>query len=433
MRINSDILPEKVVVHIMALLPATKTQSKHGSSPIAATLTLACWQWLRIWRPLFFIGLGMLVAMILTCTLPLFSWLALSAGLHTALQLPDNAYVSAHSTPALSTQFDPFTSQLLPAGNSVVASDVHKYLGDLASTTPIQEVHSDSVVFTTPRPAPALPERGVLQVVGVEMPTIPSHVHMLSGRLPDTRNSPLEIAISRATALSMDVQVGALFNAELHYKASILRQGATDQTEDVEVLPLHVVGIFQPADDLFWHGQAPGITYNQGTPSQRVIIPAETWLNTLSTVSNPAETLESFDFSTQLFWYYRINQDAVTSKNFAAFLAALNAFSFNTSVDMQVAGMTEPTVSIPTATLQQYSDHITVAQLPTEILTLLVIALLVLFISLMSELLIERQAAAVAILRSRGASHTQIFISVFAQWAGLAVLSLLIGPWLAIP
>ncbi|HEY6407312.1 MAG TPA: ABC transporter permease, partial [Ktedonobacteraceae bacterium] len=50
----------------------------------------------------------------------------------------------------------------------------------------------------------------------------------------------------------------------------------------------------------------------------------------------------------------------------------------------------------------------------------------------MAELLVERQADAIAILRSRGASRSQIFGSLVTQSIGLGLIALLVGPPLAI-
>ena len=66
------------------------------------------------------------------------------------------------------------------------------------------------------------------------------------------------------------------------------------------------------------------------------------------------------------------------------------------------------------------------------ILSLQIIALILFFVSLIANLLVDRQADAVAILRSRGSSSSQIFGSLIVQSIGLGLISLSIGLPLAV-
>ncbi|HZC77456.1 MAG TPA: FtsX-like permease family protein, partial [Ktedonobacterales bacterium] len=61
------------------------------------------------------------------------------------------------------------------------------------------------------------------------------------------------------------------------------------------------------------------------------------------------------------------------------------------------------------------------------------IALVLLFVRMMADMLVDRQADAVAILRSRGATRRQIFNSFTLHNIGLSLLALIVGPLAAIP
>lgn len=87
---------------------------------------------------------------------------------------------------------------------------------------------------------------------------------------------------------------------------------------------------------------------------------------------------------------------------------------------------------MPSDILDQYSNRIAIAQLPVISLLVLILGLVLFFVSLMAELLVERQADTIAILRSRGASRSQIFGSPVTQSIGLGLTALIIGPPLAI-
>jgi len=55
------------------------------------------------------------------------------------------------------------------------------------------------------------------------------------------------------------------------------------------------------------------------------------------------------------------------------------------------------------ATLEQYNNRVAVVNVPIDILSLQIIVLILFFVSLMANLLVERQSAAIAMLRNRGA------------------------------
>lgn len=56
-----------------------------GGAALAPTLTLAAWRLRATWRMLLVTGLGMLAAVVLICTVPLYTQVALTAGLRSVL------------------------------------------------------------------------------------------------------------------------------------------------------------------------------------------------------------------------------------------------------------------------------------------------------------------------------------------------------------
>jgi hypothetical protein len=77
--------------------------------------------------------------------------------------------------------------------------------------------------------------------------------------------------------------------------------------------------------------------------------------------------------------------------------------------------------------LEAFRSRIEVARIPTGVFTLLILSFILFFISLLSTLLVDRQQDTIALLRSRGASRTQIFGTFFLQSIGLGIIALLIG------
>ena len=72
------------------------------------------------------------------------------------------------------------------------------------------------------------------------------------------------------------------------------------------------------------------------------------------------------------------------------------------------------------------------ARIPVIVLTLQIVALILFFISLLTNLLIDSQAETIALLRSRGASRLQVFGALLTQSVLLAVLAIVIGVPLSI-
>ncbi len=101
------------------------------------------------------------------------------------------------------------------------------------------------------------------------------------------------------------------------------------------------------------------------------------------------------------------------------------------STKIAISGATIPD-PLQQTILEQYRARFEVTSIPVTILLLQVVALILFFIAVMSDLLIERQADTIALLRSRGATRRQLFGVFFTQGVGLGFLVLLVGPLLAI-
>ncbi|MGH2481141.1 MAG: FtsX-like permease family protein, partial [Ktedonobacteraceae bacterium] len=82
--------------------------------------------------------------------------------------------------------------------------------------------------------------------------------------------------------------------------------------------------------------------------------------------------------------------------------------------------------------LEKFRDQLAIVQVPTAILGLQITALVLFFVSVMAGLLVDRQAEAIAVLRSRGASGRQVLGSLVTQGLGAGLFALLIGPPLAL-
>ncbi|HZR39359.1 MAG TPA: FtsX-like permease family protein, partial [Ktedonobacteraceae bacterium] len=222
-----------------------------------------------------------------------------------------------------------------------------------------------------------------------------------------------------------------------------------DQAIKVRFVPiqwtLRVVGLFAPLNetDPFWRGSTfreiqqssasnnarPILSINALTSSEALT----TQLKQTSTFNTPASSFPPI-LSTPipLFLYYQLDVAHIDANNIGSLTDGLN--SFLTDVPNTINFQGQPvTASGPQDTLSEFRYRMSLTQVPVATLLILVVGMVLLFISLVTELLVERQTEAIAILRSRGASRRQIFGAFTTQNIAAGLLVLVIGPLLAVP
>jgi ABC-type antimicrobial peptide transport system permease subunit len=256
------------------------------------------------------------------------------------------------------------------------------------------------------------------------------HVRLLAGRLPASNTYGIEMAITQDAANRLNLKVGSAVSVPVDF-TGIASQPAT------RFLTLYVVGIFGPArpNDPFWHGETfetePAGAYGLSFPA---LVSNTTFLAIFSRFfSDP--TLAGTFLSTplDLYWYYEFDISRLDINKLNVLLNGLNTTLVqiaNTPIDPPYVDRT--TSLGPTSLLQLYSNRIAVLRVPLQSLTLLIVALILFFVSLMTDLLVERQAPAIAQLRSRGASRRQVFTALLAQGIGISIIALLVGSLLSI-
>lgn len=110
-----------------------------------------------------------------------------------------------------------------------------------------------------------------------------------------------------------------------------------------------------------------------------------------------------------------------------------NMQSFDGTGDIEKIDLYGPVLNtdLLPSSLVRYGSRVGVARIPAAILALQIVGLILFFIVVMIEMLVDRQVDAIAVLRSRGASGGQIFGSMLTQGVVLSLLALFLGPVLA--
>ncbi|HCI78773.1 MAG TPA: hypothetical protein DHW02_03700, partial [Ktedonobacter sp.] len=420
------------------------------SSPtLGSTVVLARWRLQRTLGMLFVTGIGMIAAVLIVCAVPLYSQVSTTAGLHSIFTAtPDSPTMDIHATMA------GLSSSIVNEVNKRIAAIPQNTIVPYTSGSVQFSIQSQGFNIAVPKQANAATS---LTISGYSMNQAASHIHLLEGNLPQSTSKNLQVLLTQQTAQQLKVHVGSLIYIKFN---AFTAQDISDTSEYVidQNLPLLVSGIYTPSttNDYFWHGttldpvlakrESPAsIYYFHAIASNDGILAAvDSTIQHLNKSQTNGVVFTSL-FS-ELYWYYRLdpskfsisnvdnlsnNLATVQSRiadNYGKVITAPDYPYIETAV---TEGALLSTYQGP-GTLDLFRNRVDVAQIPVTILMVEVVALVLFFVSMMAELLVERQFDSIAVLRSRGASRRQIFGSFVTQSVGLGVIAFIIGPILAL-
>lgn len=381
----------------------------------SAVARLAVWRFKQMWRFLFVTWLGMLAMVVLACAPSLFSRVAISADLRSvAANSPDGQriivrVVSLSPTSTQVQQIGQQLDQLLRLGSFGVYIQGPSQI--VVQSPPLSQLAKGV-------------EASQLVLDGYDPAQVAPHVTILQGRLPqETNGQSVEIAITQQVAMNLNLHVDSLV------------QEYTSGASGNQVWLLHVVGIIAPpvVHDVFWLGAANPFgslyTTQSGFNAQSVLAPVETVRAKIAAL----QTLPGKDAS-QLYWSYPFNPSHLDANNIPALSQQANDLEqqvYSTLTQISGVSFASPGGSL-FATLQNYNQQLVTLEIVITFLLLLILAIILFLVGMMSDVLVERQAAIIATLRSRGATQRHIFGAFAVQGLLIGLAALLIGPFLAI-
>lgn len=413
---------------------SASNKRKTRGAALPGVVTLARWRVRQTWRLLLITGLGMIAAVMLVCAVPLYSDVSQSIGLRgvisTSYQSSD-ILVGSVSAAISKARIDQTTRNL----NSELSKKLGPYLKPLEFSlhVPTLPVYGDHPTKCSGKTAPYLTCNNI-EFIGASMAQARSHLRIIQGRLPQDNgqvgDTTLDIALSQDLATHYHLTWGSLittsFSISLPPRPSI-----------VTFVKLHVVGIFSlNASEPYWHGN----TYEGESTPSREIYTALASNNALLTLydnafANPAVTNGySLDQPLEPSWYYPLDPSRIVINNLDDILSSINTVQADVSNNPafnQGLYLNQTTVVLPGDILQRFHDCIAVAQVPVLSMLAFVLALVLFFVSMMSDFLVERQSDSISILRSRGASRSQLFGAFTVQSIVLGLVALIVGPLLA--
>ena len=237
-----------------------------------------------------------------------------------------------------------------------------------------------------------------------------AHITLLDGEMPPLQAElgagPLAVLIHQSMATETGIQVGEEYM--LFDPAARLPSGGRQRLE----IPVRVAGIWAPKlDDRDFWSMSPAAFANVFLVSKPVY-------------GSIVTALVPHAFS-DIGWYKILNGDGVRSENVAGLLNRINQVS--TRVNQRL-----PNTYLefsPVAALNRYQRAASSQAVLLLLFGIPILGLILYFIVLIAESTVNRQQTEIAILKSRGASSTQILLIYLLQSLILGTIALLVGPW----
>ena len=414
------------------------SQRRKRKLEIPPFVTLAWWQVRPTWRLLLVMCVGIIVAVAFVCTVPLYSDVAMTAGLRNALTSPTESADIVVSSP--SEQLDTgAVGQATQSLNALLSKNLGSFINPAQLSIRVPEYTLMEPTMGPDGKTQYSPTLNTMAFISASTNSMPSHVTLLHGRLPQTSTSVIEIALTAESAAQLHVGVGSSLFVQVAFIAKDPKAGPLLPPLNLNI-PIHVVGIINPTsiDDPYWHattflsstfGVLPGTNYTGLTSNEGLLA----YFTQLVTQSNYG--LYKFQAPCTLLWYYPFHAPDISIYDLNSINDAMFFVQAGVIEDMGLYNsplVDQPTVVVPSDILQRFGARTPVVAIPTTSLLLVVVGLVLFFVSLISGILIDRQSETIALLRSRGASRKQVFGVFATQSLGLGVIGLLLGPVLAV-
>ena len=231
--------------------------------------------------------------------------------------------------------------------------------------------------------------------------------------LPEAGDGPVPVAIGAETAARNGIELGQRFDLHPFWD------------EDAEPLQIEIVGFVEPADpaERYWGdgSLSDSITdvRTRNWETLLMIVPETTFFGSMVERSRGV----SADFDTR----YRVETDALSARHSESIAGAVSALERQLSATEERLHVNTELVEV----LTTFDRKLFFTRLPLFVLMFQITGIVAYYLVMVSTMLVERQAAELALLRSRGATTAQLLAQYGVEGLLLATLATLAGPPLA--
>jgi putative ABC transport system permease protein len=291
-------------------------QRRGGKALLPPTLMLAFWRLRKTWGLLLVTGAGMIAAVMLVCSVPLYSQVSMTAGLRSILNAaPQNADLLVYSIgEQVST---PIVSKVTQELNQEFNNQLGPYLQPPQFSVQTNVYFVDTATKNKKGVVQYSDTLNQIQLVGASMNQAASHVKLLRGRLPLSNSTELEVALPADSATGLTPTIGSVFYVAIAFNQIPVKRVIVH-------LPVHVVGLISDTatSDPYWHqiGFKPTSRGNGplGPPGSIFtgVVSNDTFLSILTQTSNePALNGLVMEQAVSYYWYYRLDVNHIAVGN----------------------------------------------------------------------------------------------------------------------
>ncbi|HEX6796487.1 MAG TPA: FtsX-like permease family protein [Ktedonobacterales bacterium] len=433
-----------------------KRHGRGGHAPVA--LPLGLWRLKRMWGLLLVAQLGMIAAVLLVCTVPVFARVAVGAGFQAALAAhPGTATFYAHASTNRPAQqlVDSYAQRV----DGIRDGALHAYhVGQ-----PLLELDTIPLTLPSSLTAPAgdvgaygvRPQAmplgalgggaglGGISLGGAPAQSLASDLRVTHGHLPQPVPDALEVVVGTATAAQLHLALGDTLplSTQAGAQAPVVRV--------VGIVTLAATTFNYPLDPQTGGGPNGPTTYYWAVTSNEAIL-AYTYDWSQISQAIPAGAGPS-QATWDITWTAPMDLSHLSAQDLGAILDG-NPQSLNYQLIQLMNGGSGANGSAAPGNTQQgfasdstfaesplfdmlysYQRRLVGAQILAGLLLADVLGLVLIFLARMASMLVERQEPLIALLRSRGASRGQIFGAFAVQTLLLGVVGLVVGAALALP
>ncbi len=379
---------------------------------VLSSIRLAVMRLSRGWKLLVVVGVGILVAVVLICTVPLYDSLVANIQLQRAINTGDPTVTNLQPT----VHSGQISVQARDQANRVVSGLGDRYFKNFTSSKSIYYPVSDDMLMLQAGQQHFDPASlGVPNLIfeAFDYSTAGPHMHFVSGGVPQS-TAPGQIpqtVVTQQMAQNLDLKVGDQIVG-------------TEFGNHSRTIAFTVAGIWVPnPSDPFWNGATFGISI-RGTVEYRLLITDDTFFNQLGAFPG---------VGMQQTWIFYTDSGAINTGNMGNVATAIGNFRSRLNGEaLSLPGVSS--VGLQTgldSTISNIESQESLLELPLYIVVAQIAGLALLFVAAMAGLLIEGQSQEIATLKSRGASGTQLLFTFTSQGVLLGLLAAIAGPFLA--
>jgi len=367
------------------------------------------------WRLLSCVIIGVLVAVALLSSTPLYSNVLSDLGLAHALseQTPEllDVHIYAPNYPLDYADYQKgqaFIDQQASRNISKVIRQEERYIRS-----------QTFYAAWTDRPIPDDSDRprGYWQVfTGLE-----KHITLVSGRYPNPIPSGLSPEELADPGLEIEAMIGSQTAERFGVGVDDRLLFISTQGNPPQQITVKLTGIIDPTDpkEEYWFLYSDMFTVaGDGPLTAPLFIPEQTLFDGISRI---------VPYATATYhWFYYVDVGKINTQNAAAIETGIKRMSEQIITELPNSSLLTSIDSV----ISSYQQKLLYTQIPLFLLVFQIVGIILYYVVTVANMVIERQSTEIALLRSRGASTLQIFNVYFMEGLIISAFGGAAGPFL---